>query len=237
MFATTGVLSASASAFWAVVALHVAAAGLLWWRGGLAPAGRDRLSRSMATTPQLRPAERLVFFTDAVVAIAMTLLILPLLESVGDAAREGLDTISYLVENQGRLVAFALSFVIISVFWRSHDRLFELVERQDNVLLRLNVAWMFTIVWLPVATALVGSMPTDPLQLALYIGTMLATSLLTLAMRWWLGHRDLGWSRRATASTPPGSPRWSWSLRCSRWRSCWRSWFRGWTTGRCWSCC
>lgn len=143
----------------------------------------------MATTPQLRPAERLVFFTDAVVAIAMTLLILPLLESVGDAAREGLDTISYLVENQGRLVAFALSFVIISVFWRSHDRLFELVERQDNVLLRLNVAWMFTIVWLSVATALVGSMPTDSLQLALYIGTMLATSLLTLAMRWWLGHR------------------------------------------------
>jgi uncharacterized membrane protein len=48
---------------------------------------------------------------------------------------------------------------------------------------------MFTIVWLPVATALVGSMPTDPLQLVLYIGTMLATSLLTLAMRWWLGHR------------------------------------------------
>lgn len=143
----------------------------------------------MDTTPKLRPAERLVFFTDAVVAIAMTLLILPLLESVGEAAQDGLDTIGYLVENQGRLVAFTLSFVIIAAFWRSHDRLFEPVEHQDNALLRLNVAWMFTIVWLPVATALVGSMPTDPLQLVLYIGTMLATSLLTLAMRWWLGHR------------------------------------------------
>lgn len=143
----------------------------------------------MATSPQLRPAERLVFFTDAVVAIAMTLLILPLLESVSDAVREGLDTVGYLMENQGRLVAFALSFVIISGFWRGHDRLFEPVERQDNMLFRLNVAWMFTIVWLPVATALVGSMPTEPLQLVLYIGTMLATSLLTLAMRWWLGHR------------------------------------------------
>ena len=35
VFATTGVLGASAPAFWAVVALHVAAACLLWWRGAL----------------------------------------------------------------------------------------------------------------------------------------------------------------------------------------------------------
>lgn len=137
----------------------------------------------------LRPAERLVFFTDAVVAIAMTLLILPLLESVSEAAKEGLDTAGYLREHDGQLFTFALSFVIIAAFWRSHDHLFELVERQDAVLLRLNVAWMFTIVWLPVATALVGAMETDGLQLAIYIGTMLATSLLTLAMRWWLGRR------------------------------------------------
>lgn len=34
--------------------------------------------------------------------------------------------------------------------------------------------------WLPVATALVGSMPTDAVQLTLYIGSMLATSLLVL---------------------------------------------------------
>ncbi len=34
-FASTGVLSASATAFWTVVALHVLAAAVLWWRGGL----------------------------------------------------------------------------------------------------------------------------------------------------------------------------------------------------------
>jgi uncharacterized membrane protein len=138
--------------------------------------------------PDTQPgsAERTVFFTDAVVAIAMTLLILPLLESVSDAARNGLDTFGYLREHEGQLFAFALSFVIISMFWRSHERLFAHVERKDGVLQWLNVAWMFTVVWLPVATALVGSMDTDVLQVALYVGTMLLTSLIMLAMTLWL---------------------------------------------------
>lgn len=160
------------------------------------------------STVHLRPVERLVFFTDAVVAIAMTLLILPLLESVTDAAKEGLDTGGYLRAHDGQLVAFALSFVIIAAFWRGHDRLFEHVEKQDGVLLRLNVAWMFTIVWLPVATALIGALETDRLQLAVYIGTMLATSLIALSMRWWLGRRPAlvgpGFAATASALTAPG---------------------------------
>ncbi|CAL8972421.1 hypothetical protein PROP_00906 [Propionicimonas sp. T2.31MG-18] len=160
------------------------------------------------STVHLRPVERLVFFTDAVVAIAMTLLILPLLESVTDAAKEGLDTGGYLRAHDGQLVAFALSFVIIAAFWRGHDRLFEHVEKQDGVLLRPNVAWMFTIVWLPVATALIGALETDRLQLAVYIGTMLATSLIPLSMRWWLGRRPAlvgpGFAATASALTAPG---------------------------------
>jgi uncharacterized membrane protein len=136
----------------------------------------------MAESTHLRSTERMIFFTDAVVAIAMTLLILPLLESVSDAAQQGLDTAGYFREHDGQIVAFALSFVIIAVFWRSHDRLFEDVRLHDSALQWLNTGWMFTIVWLPVATALVGAMETDALQLTIYIGTMLATSLLELAM-------------------------------------------------------
>ena len=37
----------------------------------------------------------------------------------------------------------------------------------------LNMLWMLSIVFLPVATAIVGSMHTDPVQLSLYIGTMM----------------------------------------------------------------
>lgn len=144
----------------------------------------------MAVSPDnVHPVERLVFFTDAVVAIAMTLLILPLVEAVTDAARGGLDTAGFLLKNDGPLLGFGLSFIIIAAFWHSHDRLFEHVESQDAVLLWLNVGWMFTIVWLSVATALVGAMDTDRVLLGVYIGSMLATSLLTLALNLWTRHR------------------------------------------------
>ena len=69
------------------------------------------------------------FFTDAVVAIAMTLLILPLLESVSTAADEGLGTADYLRENGTQLFAFVLSFVIISRFSFAHEKLFDSVRR------------------------------------------------------------------------------------------------------------
>ena len=46
----------------------------------------------------------------------------------------------------------------------------------------LNILWMFTIVWLPVPTALAGSLDTDRPQLALYIGSMLANALVSVAL-------------------------------------------------------
>ena len=78
-----------------------------------------------------------------------------------------------------------LSFLIIARFWVSHERLFDYVERWTGWLMILNVLWMLTIVFLPVVTAMVGSMDTDRLQIALYIGTMLVNTLVMTAMVWW----------------------------------------------------
>ncbi len=134
--------------------------------------------------PEVRNAERLKFFTDAVVAIAMTLLILPLLESIAEASNEHHTPHEWLSEHGGQLFSFALSFAIIASFWRSHHELFEGVRGFTGGLMWLNLAWMLGIVWLPVPTAIVGAanMPTDVTVVLLYIGTMLATSLLLLAM-------------------------------------------------------
>ena len=50
--------------------------------------------------------ERPKAFIDAVVAIALTLLILPLMDSLGDAARSGDDTLTWLMGQRGKSPAF-----------------------------------------------------------------------------------------------------------------------------------
>jgi TMEM175 potassium channel family protein len=136
-----------------------------------------------APAVEFREAERLKFFTDAVVAIAMTLLILPLMESVTSAAEKGVEAPQYVNEHGGQLFSFVLSFVIIANFWTVHERLYQHVERYNGLLMWLNVAWMLTIVFLPVPTAMVGEMDTEWLQEVLYIGTMLLNALIQLSVQ------------------------------------------------------
>jgi len=147
--------------------------------------------------------ERFTAFVDAVVAIAMTLLILPLLEAVSDAAREQLGTARFFTEHAGQLLSFALSFVLIAVFWLGHHRQYRDVERVTTPLLWINVAWMATIVWLPVPTAMLGQLDTEPLQAVVYIGTLMLTQVTTLGGWLYLArHREL--SSVSTASIRSG---------------------------------
>ena len=72
--------------------------------------------------------ERFKAFVDAVVAIAMTLLILPLMESVSEAASGKLSTAEFVIEHSGQLLSFGLSFVLIATFWMGHHRQYRDVE-------------------------------------------------------------------------------------------------------------
>ncbi|MGJ0390993.1 TMEM175 family protein [Microbacterium sp. CGR1] len=125
--------------------------------------------------------ERFKAFVDAVVAIAMTLLILPLMESVSDAASDKLSTAEFFSEHSGQLLSFGLSFVLIATFWMGHHRQYRDVEWITTPLLWINIAWMATIVWLPVPTAMIGQLDTDLLQPVVYIGTLILTQVTTLA--------------------------------------------------------
>ena len=128
------------------------------------------------------PLERLVFFTDAAVAIALTLLILPLLDGVAEAAHAGLDAFEYLSANVSGVASFLLSFAIIARFWRSHHRLFGSIEHEPPGIFWLSMLWLLSIVFLPVATAITAAMPVGRPQLAVYIGTMMVAVLSQTAM-------------------------------------------------------
>lgn len=129
-------------------------------------------------------AERVKAFVDAVVAIALTLLILPLMESAGEVAGAGADASTWLHEHGQQLLNFVLSFVLIAMFWLVHHRLFAGVERVTPVLMWLLAAWMLTIVWLPVATAVAGRMSSDDdVARALYIGSLVLVAVMSFVVR------------------------------------------------------
>lgn len=133
------------------------------------------------------PAERVKAFADAVVAIAMTLLILPLMEAVSDVAAADATAEHWFAEHQQQLVSFVLSFVIIAMFWISHHRQFAKVQRVSTPLIWLLMLWLLTIVWLPVATSMSGQLDGNrPLVKTVYIGSMILVALTSLFLRLFL---------------------------------------------------
>jgi uncharacterized membrane protein len=122
-----------------------------------------------------RGFDRLVSFSDAVVTIAMTLLVLPL----ADLPTQPHDSVGELLsDNRGVLVGFLLSFVVIARLWLAHHRVTEYLDSYDAALLRLTLLWLLTIVFLPFPTALVGSEGGAHRGVAaLYIGTLLVNTL------------------------------------------------------------
>ena len=102
-----------------------------------------------------RAFDRLVNFTDAVVAIALTLQLLPLIEIEGPAPGE---TVWHVIaDNWGQIFAFLLSFVIVVVMWTVHNRVFNVMRMYDGTILWLNIGWMLAIAFLPWPTAMYGT--------------------------------------------------------------------------------
>jgi len=129
-----------------------------------------------------RGLDRVVFFTDAVVAIAITLLILPLVDSVPEAADRGQNVEVFFQENYGQALGFVISFVVIARLWRGHHALFQHVRAYSRLLSSLSLYWTFTIAVLPLPTALIAEALIDRTAIAVYVGTMTASSILLSVM-------------------------------------------------------
>ena len=108
-------------------------------------------------TPLQRQTEkqidRIAFFSDAVFAIAMTLLALELRIPVGTATARVPHELLHLVPSY---VGFLVSFVVIGLYWNSHHRLFGLIRRYDRGLIWLNLLLLFCIVVMPFPASLLG---------------------------------------------------------------------------------
>jgi uncharacterized membrane protein len=127
-----------------------------------------------------RGLERLITFLDAVVAIAITLLVLPLVDVLPDEAST-VPLGALLVDEARRFTAFALSFAVIADLWLVHHRIVERVGSYDGPFLLVNLLWTLTIVLLPFATEVAAVYDDQRLAIGLYIGTMtLSSACLTV---------------------------------------------------------
>lgn len=91
-----------------------------------------------------------------------------------------------VVADGGRLrdLGLGISFFVTARLWWGHHRIYAHVVRWSPALVRLNFLWLFTIVLLPVATALSTSADPDEHAdvVAAYLGTMTVSSALLTAM-------------------------------------------------------
>jgi uncharacterized membrane protein len=103
----------------------------------------------LAVEQRFLSAERLVFFSDAVVAIALTLLALEL--PVPDGRTNHQVLLSFR-EHYEEYLAFLISFAVISIQWQGHHRSFAGIRGLAGRLISFNMLWLLTIVVTPFAT-------------------------------------------------------------------------------------
>ena len=128
--------------------------------------------------------ERVVFFSDAVFAIAITLLVLDLKvpalpgnassHSIGDA----------LAGDAPSFLAFGLSFGVIGLYWLAHWRKFQLIVRANQRLLALNLALLGSVVFIPFPTSLIANFG-DSLSTAIYAISLAVTGILGSVTLWY----------------------------------------------------
>jgi uncharacterized membrane protein len=110
-------------------------------------------------------AERLTFFSDAVVAIAITLLAIELQVPEGETAAA---LAAGFAANWGEYLAFLISFAVIARHWISHHRLYRYVGRADTGIIWLNMFWLLLIVLTPFLTRFISEEHIDFPRFGIY---------------------------------------------------------------------
>jgi uncharacterized membrane protein len=126
--------------------------------------------------------ERLLAFSDGVIAIALTLLVLPLAELVPETQEPTGSGLSIVTDNLAPIGSFVLSFAVIARFWAAHHRVFDEAPRVSPRVVWINTLWLFTVVVLPFPTEMLGTFTVDPFTLRFYVATLFASSALLTVM-------------------------------------------------------
>ncbi|HEX4442878.1 MAG TPA: TMEM175 family protein [Galbitalea sp.] len=133
-----------------------------------------------------RGIERVIFFTDAVVAIAITLLILPLVEIVTNDNTANIPLPTLIYDNLSQMFGFALSFLIIARLWIGNHEILLSTAKSTGALIWIDIAWAFTIVVIPLPTEITAVYDASLLTVTIYIACGFASTLALTGLCYYL---------------------------------------------------
>lgn len=156
-------------------------------------------SRGLPSLERGRDLSRILAFTDGVFAIAITLLVLQI--EVPTGMTSNADFIDELGSLWPDLFAFAISFMVIGIYWIDHHRLMRMVNEYDNAMMGMTMLYLFWVVLLPFSSQLIGEYGSDVrLSTVFYILNLALLGLSqALMIRVIIKHRL-------------GDPQWDWAL-------------------------
>jgi uncharacterized membrane protein len=146
--------------------------------------------------------DRLEIFSDAVIAIAITLLVLDIKVP---SSKEG-QLVHDLLQRWPSYLAFVLSFAVIGIMWVSHHSMFGRIHRVDRRLLFINLWLLLGIAFLPFPTALLAEYArqggsNSHTAAAIYSATMALIGLAFLSIWVHLARHPTLLSEEATSAS------------------------------------
>jgi uncharacterized membrane protein len=133
-------------------------------------------SRSTGMTPR-----RLESLADGIFAFAMTLLVLSI--NLPDPARN-LNVGAFLSGQYNNFWNFALSFLLLAIFWLTHSQQYHHIKKTDNVTLWLNIFVLMFVVLIPFSTSMMNDYTSNMVAEAFFNSNILIINSL-LAFNWW----------------------------------------------------
>jgi TMEM175 potassium channel family protein len=110
--------------------------------------------------------DRVVFFSDAIFAIAITLLAVELRHPLAAVSTGKASLFAGGVANS--LIGFGISFAVIGLFWLGHHGLFRFIVALDRPLIGLNLFFLGTIAFLPYPTFVLANYGNRPSVVIFY---------------------------------------------------------------------
>lgn len=127
--------------------------------------------------------ERLIFFSDAVFAIAITLLVIELRVPEVPSPAGDLDYWRALAHEIPGFIGFVISFFVIGAFWHGHHRAFDCARHFDPRIVMPNLQLLCAIAAMPFFTAFSSQNWNARVPTALYCGWLLVIALLNIRVQ------------------------------------------------------